>query len=150
MKDLKEKVAYLQGLADGMELGDSKEGKVISGMLSLLEELTAKVESIEEMQDDVEEYLEELDSDLADVEELIFCEDDEEDEEEGCSCCDDDFIDVECPNCHEVVCFDPAILDEDDLIEVTCPVCDAVVFTNDEEEFDPQIISFDPEDEEEE
>ena len=37
MKDVLKQVAYLQGLADGMELEDSKEGRVISEMLNLLE-----------------------------------------------------------------------------------------------------------------
>ena len=62
---------------------------------------------------------------LADVEDEVFDVDDDE---------DDDMVDVECPNCHEQVCFDASILYDDDLIEVTCPNCGAVVFVNDEED----------------
>ena len=54
-------------------------------------------------------------------------------------------IDVECPNCHEIVRFDSAILDDEDLVEVTCPVCNAVVYTNDE---DIELIDEDEEKEE--
>ena len=118
MKELLHKVAYLQGLADGLELEDSKEGRLIKEILSVLDAMTDYIGAIDDQVEDTEDYLESIDSDLADV------EDDE----------DDDMVDVECPNCHEQVCFDASILYDDDLIEVTCPNCGAVVFVNDEED----------------
>lgn len=126
MKELLQKVAYLQGLADGLELDDSKEGRVIKEILSVLDAMTDYIGAIDEQVEDMEDYLESIDSDLADVEDEVF---DTEDEDE-----DDDMVDVECPNCHEQVCFDASILYDDDLIEVTCPNCGAVVFVNDEED----------------
>ena len=42
-------------------------------------------------------------------------------------------VDVECPNCHETVCFDESILYDEDPIEVICPNCEAVVFSNEDE-----------------
>lgn len=133
MKDVLKQVAYLQGLADGMELEDSKEGRVISGMLNLLEDMADYINFLREQQEDIEDYMESIDSDLADLEDEIYG-----DEDCCCGCdeeCDEeeDMIDVECPNCHEIVCFDADILDDEDLVEVTCPVCNAVVYTNDEE-----------------
>ena len=124
MKELLQKVAYLQGLADGLELEDSKEGRLIKEMLTVLDAMTDYIGALDEQMEDMEDYLESLDSDLADVEEEVFEFDDE----------DDDMVDVECPNCHEQVCFDSSILYDDDLIEVTCPNCGAVVFVNDEED----------------
>ena len=125
MKNLQQKVAYLQGLADGMELEDSKEGKVIAGILEALEEMAEQIEAIYEQQADMEDYLESIDSDLADVEDEIFG--DEEDGDE------DNMVDVECPNCHETACFDESILYDEDPIEVICPNCEAVVFSNEDE-----------------
>lgn len=132
MKDVLKQVAYLQGLADGMELEDSKEGRVISEMLSLLEDMADYIDFLREQQEDMEDYMESIDSDLSELEDEVYGDED-------CCCCDEeccedeDMIDVECPNCHEIVCFDAAILDDEDLIEVTCPVCNAVVYTNDED-----------------
>ena len=51
--------------------------------------------------------------------------------------CEDDYVEMTCPNCGEVVCFDQDILEADEAIEVVCPVCDGVVFTNDLEYTEP-------------
>ena len=126
MRELLKKVAYLQGLTDGMELEDSKEGKVINGILEVLEDMAEYLHSLTEQQNDLEDYLEPVDSDLGDVEEVVFEEEDYEDE-------DEDYVDVECPTCHEVVCFDRSILYDEDPIEVVCPNCEGVVFSNDED-----------------
>lgn len=142
MKDVLKQVAYLQGLADGMELEDSKEGRVISEMLNLLEDMADYIDFLREQQEDMEDYMESIDSDLSDLEDEVYG-----DEECCCddTCCSEDMIDVECPNCHEIVRFDSAILDDEDLVEVTCPVCNAVVYTNDE---DIELIDEDEEKEE--
>ena len=130
MKDLEQKVAYLQGLADGLGLEDSKEGRVISEMLGVLEDMAENISFLREEQDDLLEYVEGIDNDLSDLEDDFYEEDDDETD------ADEDLVEIECPNCHETVCFDSAILYEDDLIEVTCPVCDTVVFVNgDEDDF---------------
>ena len=138
MSELKEQVAYLQGLADGMEISeDSKEGKLLLAVLDLLGDMADEMEDLSDAQEDLEEYVDAMDSDLADLEEEVLGYDDEE-EDGGCCCCDDEdgeYVETTCPNCGEVVCFDADILDnEDDLIEVVCPVCDSVVFSNDGEE----------------
>jgi len=137
MSELKERIAYLQGLAEGMELEDnSKEGKLIAEMLDLLGDVVDEIHELSDEQEDLIDYVEELDDDLTELED-DFYEEDEEDED-YCCCddedyceCDEDYVEVTCPQCQEVVCFDKEILDAEDLIEVVCPVCDAVVFVND-------------------
>ena len=44
---------------------------------------------------------------------------------------DAEIIEVECPECGEVVCFYDELLDDDDVdtVEILCPKCDAVVYT---------------------
>ena len=70
-----EKVAYLKGLAEGLELDtESKNGKLISGILDVLENIS---EVIGELQDDSESisgYIEDLDEDLGEVEEIVYGE----------------------------------------------------------------------------
>ena len=92
---ISEKVAYLKGLAEGLDLDTtkSKEGKLISVMIGILEELAMSVEDLEENALNLGEEIDVLSDDLADVEEVVFDED--EDSEDY----DDDWFEVECPTC---------------------------------------------------
>ena len=126
-----EKAAYIKGLVDGMELDKStKEGKVIAALVDLLGEVVEYVDQLDADIDELYEYCDELDEDLGEVE-SVLCEDDEDyddfdDECDGmCDECDlecdldDDFFEIECPSCGEVVCFDESIDPE----ELACPAC---------------------------
>jgi len=123
MKNIKERIAYLQGLAQGLEIEDSKEGKVLSGIIDVLEEMAEQIDDIEVAQSDLEEYVESIDEDLYDLEGEFI----------GNDIDDEDMVEVECPNCQEIVCFESDIVDDEDLIEVTCPNCDEVVYVNDQD-----------------
>ena len=139
--ELKEKAAYLKGLADGLELDkETKEGKLIAALIDLANELCEAVETLDADMDEIveevvelREYIEEIDDDLNDVEEFLDEEvelddwDDEEDDEdedwcdgecEGCSGCDD-YFEIVCPSCGETICFDESVNPED----LTCPAC---------------------------
>ena len=124
---ISEKVAYLKGLAEGLDLDTvkSKEGKLISVMIGILEELAMSVEDLEENALNLGEEIDVLSDDLADVESEIFDDDDEY---------DDDWFEVQCPNC----CAD-IVVDEDALAEgeVECSACGtryAMELTEDDEE----------------
>ncbi len=133
MTELKERVAYLQGLADGLEISEqSKEGKLLLAVLDVLNEVADEMEGLADAQEDLEEYVDAMDSDLTDLEEEILG--DEEDDDDDCCHCGEEYVEATCPNCGEVVCFDADILDDDELIEVICPVCESTVFVNDGEE----------------
>ena len=124
MKDIKGKIAYLQGLSQGLEIDtSSKEGRVLTGIIDILEQMADQLEDIEVAHGDLEEYVESIDEDLYDLEGDLFGEDE----------LDDDMVEVECPNCREIVCFESEIVDDEDLIEVTCPNCDEVVYVNDQD-----------------
>ena len=112
---ISEKVAYLKGLAEGLELDTekSKEGKLISVMIGILEEMAMSIEDLEENDLDLGEEIDVLSDDLADVEAVVFDEDYDEDE-------DEDFFEVECPNCQEPLFIDDEVLAEG-MIE--CPNC---------------------------
>ncbi|MGI9951525.1 CD1247 N-terminal domain-containing protein [Moorellaceae bacterium AZ2] len=127
MKDLRKRVAYIQGLLAGLELEDTKEGRVLKEIVALLEDVAEAIHDLHEDYEELEEYLEDIDEDLYDLEgeEGEEAEEDEEEEEE-----EGDYVEVECPKCHEIVCFDADVLDDEDVVEVTCPNCNAVVFVN--------------------
>lgn len=126
MNDLKTRVAYLQGLSAGLEVSaENKEGKLLHGIIELLDEFADSVGSLEEAQEQMEEYLDSIDEDLLQLEDEIYESDDMD------ACCDE-FIEVDCPGCGETVCFDADIVDDDDIVEVTCPNCDQVVYVNDD------------------
>ena len=122
---ISEKVAYLKGLAEGLDLDTekSKEGKIISVMIGILEEIGLSIEDLEENALALGEEIDVLSDDLADVEAIVFDDEDEEyededDEEEY----DDDWFEVECPSCDEVL-----VVDEDALEEgyIKCPNCES-------------------------
>ncbi|GAA6392954.1 Uncharacterised protein [uncultured Flavonifractor sp.] len=114
---ISEKVAYLKGLAEGLNLDTekSKEGKLISVMIGILEEVGLSIEDLEENALALGEEIDVLSDDLADVESVVFDED-ENDEEDY----DDDWFEVECPTCEE-----PLIIDDEALAEgfIQCPNC---------------------------
>jgi len=114
---ISEKVAYLKGLAEGLDLDveKSKEGKLISVMIGILEEVAMSIEDLEENDLDLGEEIDALSDDLADVEEVVFGDDFDEDEDE------EDYFEVECPNCEE-----PLFIDDEVLAEgvIQCPNCE--------------------------
>ncbi|MDS1030076.1 AraC family transcriptional regulator [Bacillota bacterium LX-D] len=129
MQDISKKVAYLQGLMDGLEIdASSKEGRIIVEIIKVLEEMADELKSIKAGHEELENYVETIDDGLYDLEEEIYENNDSYDDEDK-----NDYIEVECPECHDTVYFDADILDDEDLIEVTCPNCETVVFVNDQE-----------------
>ena len=125
MKYLYEEVAYLKGLAEGLEISkETKEGKIIHKIVEALESFADATVELEEEQTDLVEYVESIDEDLADVEDDIYEEDDEED---GIS-----FIEMECPNCSDLVEIDEDLL-YDDEVDVVCPNCQSIILSSEDD-----------------
>ena len=146
---LSEKAAYIQGLADGVELDETtKEGKLIAALLDIVGDMADAIAELEEATDTLNDYIEEIDEDLGAVEEIVYddcgcdcdCDDDECDWEDDeydwedddyecdgncddcdvdCALADEDYFEVECPSCGETICFDGSIDPE----ELACPAC---------------------------
>lgn len=73
MDFLYEKISYLKGLADGLDIkADSKEGKLFNALLEVIEEMADGMTDISEEQDETNEFLDLLDEDLSIVEEELF------------------------------------------------------------------------------
>lgn len=120
--DICEKISYIKGLAEGLELdGSTKEGKVLAAIIDLLGDITSEICEIEDGCDELMEQIDAVDEDLSAVEDIIYGEDDDCDCDCDCDCCDDDDVyEIECPKCHDTI-----YLDEDMLCEegMTCPNC---------------------------
>lgn len=123
--EIMEKVAYLKGLAEGMELDtEKKEGKLLAAIIDLLEDIALELEDLWDGEEELYEGLDAVSDDLEDVEDLIFEDEDEDEDEEEYD--EEDFDDDEdcyattCPTCEEEIFFDESILEEG---EVICPNC---------------------------
>lgn len=121
MANVKEKVAYLQGLTRGLNVNEqSAEGKLLVQMVDVLHHMAEEIHCLHSGQEDLETYVETIDEDLNDLEEEIYEDvDDVEDLE---------MVEIECPSCHETVAFESDLLEGDDVVEVTCPNCGDVVY----------------------
>ena len=112
---ISEKVAYLDGLADGLNIQEEKEGKLLRGIIDVLGAIAEALEEQEEAMDDVNDCIDEIydELDACCCDDCEFCDED----------CDEevDFLEVVCPTCGETIYFDEDMLDaEDGLI---CPCC---------------------------
>ncbi|MCI8809882.1 MAG: hypothetical protein HFF84_07085 [Oscillibacter sp.] len=119
--EITEKVAYLKGLAEGMELDTAKkEGKLLSAVIDVLEDIALELEELKEAQEELGDGLDAVSDDLEDVEELLYDEDDEDDDlyEDGID--DESCYATTCPSCEETIYFDDTVLEDG---EVICPNC---------------------------
>ncbi len=122
--EISEKVAYLKGLAEGLNLDtDSKEDKLIAAIIDVLDDMAEKFADIEDELCDVEDGLDAVSDDLSDVEETLYfaLEDDDEDDEDEDDEEEECFM-TNCPECEEEVYFDESVLEDG---EVVCPNCGA-------------------------
>lgn len=157
--NLTEKISYIKGLAEGLNLDDTKpEVKVINAMLDLLDDIAYSVNDMEDLYDDLSGQVDEIDQDLADVESELYDDDDCDCDD----CCDDHYEDddnpfyqvtcgacgqkinvsedvllegeIECPNCGELLEFDFSdLFDGEDECEHGCD-CEECAHADDEEE----------------
>ena len=111
-----EKVAYIRGLAEGLELDDSKkEVKVLNAIIDLLDDLAMSLADLEDGYSDMADQLDAVDEDLGSLED-DFYGDDEDDEDDGDTC----YYEVTCPNCHETICLSEDIIEDG---QMDCPNC---------------------------
>lgn len=120
MANIKEKVAYLQGLTRGLNVDErSAEGKLLLNVVDVMYDVAEEIQYLHVTQEDLENYVETIDEDLTELEDEVY---------EGVY--NADMVEVECPSCHEVITFESNVLDEDDIVEVTCPKCGELVYEN--------------------
>lgn len=139
---ISEKVAYLKGLMEGMNLSaDSNEGKLFRAIVDVLDEIALEVEDLTDEVMELGDGLDVISDDLGDVEDIIYDEDDEDDEDYEELDEDEDDEEEECyattcPECEEEIFFDDSVLEDG---KVECPNCGATL------EFDPEDLVEDEE-----
>ena len=132
MSKLTDKVSYLKGLADGMKLNMDKDAnKLIMEILGALGEFAEEMQVMSDAHDELNEYVESIDDDLADLEETLFGDEDEDDEDDMMED-DGEIISYACPECGHEIAFhaDDVDLSEDYL----CPACGKPIFPEIEED----------------
>ena len=125
--EITEKVAYLKGLAEGMELDtEKKEGKLLSAVIDVLEDIALELEDIHDETSELADGLDAVSDDLEDVEDVVFGEEDEDEDDEDSEYYEDDLDEDEdcyattCPTCEETIYFDESVLEDG---QVICPNC---------------------------
>ncbi len=122
--DICEKIAYIKGLAEGLEIdGATKEGKVLLALIDLLGDITDEICDIEDGCDELMEQIDAVDEDLSALEDFVYEDDDCDccDCDDDCDCCEDDEVyEIECPACNDVIYLDADMLAEEGMV---CPNC---------------------------
>lgn len=109
MKNILQRIAYVQGLADGLGLEESsKEGQILLELVDVVAELA---EVVDEKFEDMESYVDVVEEDLAELEDYVY-EDDDFDDYDDFDMDDFDFFDTYPESSEEV--FEDIEVAEDD------------------------------------
>ena len=150
MSKMTDRISYLKGMAAGMKLNMEKDSnKLMMEMLAAMGEMAEEMAAMAEAHSDLNDYVESIDDDLADLEETLFGDEDElddeadledeediedededEDDEDGAE--DDELISYACPSCEHVIEFCASDVDFDE--DFLCPACGKPVFPELEED----------------
>lgn len=114
-----EKVAYIRGLTEGLELDtDKKEVKVLNAIIDLLDDIALTLADIEADHEELADQLDAVDEDLGTLEEEFYGDEDEDEEYDADD--DDCYYEVTCPACNETLCLTEDIINEG---HIDCPSC---------------------------
>ena len=132
MSKLTDRISFLKGMAAGMKLNMDKDAnKLMLEMLTVMGEMAEEMAAMTEAHNDLNEYVESIDDDLAELEESLFGEenmdgediDGEDDEDEDG---EDDLIVYACPHCGTEIEFQANDVDFDE--DYLCPECHKPIF----------------------
>lgn len=135
MDDIKQRVAFLQGLASTLDVDSlGAHGQVLTGILDVLDDIAHTLAAVEAHQEDLEDYLVDLDENLSDLEEGL-----------GVVPLDSSGPSVpavartvawwsfKCPQCGTVIQVSDDAFDDDEHIELICPNCGHLIHDYGEE-----------------
>ena len=85
--NLNEKIAYIRGLAEGLNLDQSKdEVKVLNAIIELLDDMSYTVTQMEDLYDELSEQIDAVDEDLSYLEDDFYEDYDEDECDDDCDC----------------------------------------------------------------
>lgn len=157
MEAYKSKAMYLRGMADGLGITeDTREGKLLLHMLTLLDEMCQGLDQLGEQQEEMKALIEVLHLDLESVENIVYDEEqpeeeqadsdenvDEPSEEEAEEAETEEepvemrygkFLEYECPHCHSCLYYDAESIDVENS---ACPACGEDLFELQQSEEEP-------------
>ncbi len=134
MSYVKEKVSYLRGLCDGLDITDETQRKLYTAIIETLDAVADALDENEATLAELDECVSDIYDALDEVEEELYGEEDDEDEDDEDDSFDEDaFIEVQCPHCGDTIYFDQDMLSSRE--ELICPSCNKkVIPAVDEEE----------------
>ena len=116
-----ERVSYLKGLFEGLEIDTGKkEGKLLSGMLAALDELAQAVTDLKQQNEELLEELDDVYEELSAITEDFLLDETDTDEEELAHTPEEDLYQVVCPTCGEIIYLDKDALSHDTIV---CNAC---------------------------
>lgn len=118
--NITEKVSYIKGLAEGLNLDDStKEGKILAAIIDVLDDMSHQVEDIDMDLSDLTDVVTDIDEAVSDLEEDFYGDDD--DDHCDCGCEDeDDLYEITCPKCNNSITVDFDVIAAGGIL---CPNC---------------------------
>ena len=144
MSKLTDRVSFLKGLAEGMQLEDSGSNKLLKEIIAVLDDMAQEMAAMADAHEELNEYVESIDDDLADLEEVLFDEEDDcccdcDDDDCDCCCDDDDLIAYACPHCGHEIEFHATEVDFDE--EYLCAACGKPIFPEVEDDGEEDEVS---------
>lgn len=121
---LENKVAYLKGVCSTLP-ADKEHGEVMLSVVQLMSEMTDVMTQLQRKVEEIEQYLDDVDDDLANLEEFVF-------EQDGSSAMTMDeshlsmqvsFADIVCPSCGEHFFLDEDFWAHETEVNLPCPNC---------------------------
>ena len=110
-------------LSNSFVLGLEKEDIRSKTLLNYdITDIVYAIDELETSQEEMDEYIQTLDEDIADIQGHIYGEYDEDVDRHV-----PNYIEVVCPHCDETVYFDEDMFQEED--DITCPNCDEPIYT---------------------
>ncbi len=119
MSKISEKVAYLDGLMEGLSSNEDKYAKIFTAIVDTLDLIAEEMSDHEDTLADLDESVDEIFESLDEYDDFLYGDEDEEEDEDDFD--EDDFFEIVCPSCGETIYFDQDMLDSPD--GLICPNC---------------------------
>ena len=125
MSRISEKVAYLDGLMEGLNIQEDKYAKIFTAIVDALDLIAEEISDHEDTLAGLDDSVEEIFENLDEYDDFLYGDEDEDEEDEFD---EDDFFEIVCPNCGETIYFDQDMLDTPD--GLICPNCNEPIELN--------------------
>lgn len=126
--NITEKAAYLRGLADGLDVSASKEGRLLKELIDLVQEMAGMLTDVDSTVASMGDEIDDLVTDVESIEDILdecSSDSDEDDEEDEKDEEDEDLYEITCPSCGEKLYMDFSELSENS--EIGCPACGGTI-----------------------